>query len=860
MKIAHVSNYAPGFSGMYGTVRDLLKAERGLGHQAEIIDDADGYNILADRRDDITPVSSMYGYEADIICWHHAMYEDFYNEPHRNLVLFLHGTPEFNYFGEIYAAKERSLSLILGLANLKIPKAFVCMWKRHIPFWENLIQAPVNYVPIWANVQDFTLSPLEPDPNVIRIAMVDFWRVTREPFGLFAAIDYLRRTTNKKIEVNVWGLTDDLRAVDKAVVQWLVEDDIVTLCGNTRNVMQDIYHQNDLVLTMSTEETRVVREAYSCGMPVVCGRHGLHFTEYAEDCIHPQRLAEAIDRCHSDLCADVKATRNIYRNYAETYFDVQASAQRVVKIFEKVIEEHGSPNAPHVIKSEGVRMVAGIDDTANKIRDRIENGDNVCYVRCGDGDLLLINGADGESFHQNSPELREELTDAFTFKDPDFLVGSVAGMLNEKRMRNGLFARFEYDDTLRKVVEELRPGETLENPIALLYKFVFEPIWFVNFVRSCIHTSNVLFIGPESGEDSELLKAVFDWDEYISVPEKDAYYALDAEDKKLFEKIQQSVENHNLVICAAGMATRVIAKRLWAAGNKCAFLDIGSMVDCLLGNNTRTWIKMVREDVLPIYYDEFIGSKIEIAVLSHKHSAKTIRCFDSVANTMNNYHVWWVDNGSGDECVERVSVAAKKLADCDLVRIPNNVGFARGVNQALRRIIHADSSDYVLLLNNDAVLTKNCVGRMRLALEANGLSAIAPVASENNPHSLEALSAVCEGLPTFESDDMQVRADMLWKKFGTQCLVVENMISFFCCLLKRSAIEQIGLLDENLFAYGEDNDYCMRMRRMGHTIGIALGAYAHHDHGVTSNSLGKDWAEEKKKEAQIYLKKKYQLA
>ena len=174
MKICHVTNYAPGLSGMYGTVRDLLKTEREIGHEAEIVDDVDGYNILEVNRDDIIPVPSTYGYSADIICWHHAMFEDWFNEPHRNLVLFLHGTPEFNYFGEIHN-DERSLSLIIGLSNMKIPKAIVCMWERHIPFWENLLQMPVQYVPIWANIQDFKVSKLQPDPGTIKIGMLDFW-------------------------------------------------------------------------------------------------------------------------------------------------------------------------------------------------------------------------------------------------------------------------------------------------------------------------------------------------------------------------------------------------------------------------------------------------------------------------------------------------------------------------------------------------------------------------------------------------------------------------------------------------------------------------------------------------------------
>ena len=86
------------------------------------------------------------------------------------------------------------------------------------------------------------------------------------------------------------------------------------------------------------------------------------------------------------------------------------------------------------------------------------------------------------------------------------------------------------------------------------------------------------------------------------------------------------------------------------------------------------------------------------------------------------------------------------------------------------------------------------------------------------------------------------------------------MVSFFCCLLTRRAVEQTGLLDDNLFAYGEDNDYCLRLRRTGHRIGIALGAYVHHDHGATSKMFGADWKKDQVKKAQKYIKEKYALA
>lgn len=203
MKVAHVVNYAPSLSGMYGTVRDLVREERKRSINAQVIDDVAATHLYG--TDDITPVSPAFGDEADIICWHHAMFESWFNEPHRNIVLFLHGTPEFNLWTELNGG-DRALSLIIGLANMKIPKAIVTMWPRHVPIWESILNTKVQYVQPWTNLNDWNITRRPPDPNVIKIGMMDYWRLTREPFGLFMAIDWLKKHTDKRVQVNVWGL------------------------------------------------------------------------------------------------------------------------------------------------------------------------------------------------------------------------------------------------------------------------------------------------------------------------------------------------------------------------------------------------------------------------------------------------------------------------------------------------------------------------------------------------------------------------------------------------------------------------------------------------------------------------------
>ena len=330
-----------------------------------------------------------------------------------------------------------------------------------------------------------------------------------------------------------------------------------------------------------------------------------------------------------------------------------------------------------------------------------------------------------------------------------------------------------------------------------------------------------------------------------------------ASGKTVYEEIRETVKQHDVVICAAGMATRVLAKRFWKDGVRTTFIDIGSIADALASNDTRTWIRLVGADLVKSYSDVFMRRNTDIVVLTHGQEQVSKSCFESIRKHTNDYRVIWVDNGSTKESLDVVKASAATLKECDLIRSESNLGFSRGVNLALRKIFYERKSDYIALVNNDVIVPPDWLDHMITTMEANGFVALGPLTSENNPHALDALRKVVPDLPVFETKDTVERATTLWNQFGTRALEAGNMMSFFCCVLKRQAMEQIGLLDENIFAYGEDNDYFERMRRLGMKFGIGLGCYVHHDHHVTSAGFGANWIETRKREAAEYLKKKY---
>lgn len=372
-----------------------------------------------------------------------------------------------------------------------------------------------------------------------------------------------------------------------------------------------------------------------------------------------------------------------------------------------------------------------------------------------------------------------------------------------------------------------------------------------------IRNQNILFIGNKSTCENVLVQKTLNFTNYIELPERDAYYSLNENYELIKNKIEEL--QPTLVIAACGMATRIIAKRLFNDGVKVTYFDIGSIVDCLANNSTRTWIRMVGEDYRKNYEIAYFDRHVDIVTLTYKNEEVTKRCFESIKDNTSNYNMYWVDNGSGPESLADVRPVAETLENCELTMSDKNEGFSKGCNKALKKIMDKSKSKYILFLNNDVIVPKDWLEHMISSLEISGYDAIAPLTSENNPHSLDAIRPIVSDLPFFgDEDDVDKRSEVLWDKYGSKAFQCSNMISFFCCLVKREVVEKVGMLDENIFAYGEDNDYCKRMTMEGFKFGLALGCYVHHDHHSTSNLIyGHKWVEQKKREAGWYLEKKY---
>lgn len=190
-------------------------------------------------------------------------------------------------------------------------------------------------------------------------------------------------------------------------------------------------------------------------------------------------------------------------------------------------------------------------------------------------------------------------------------------------------------------------------------------------------------------------------------------------------------------------------------------------------------------------------------------------------------HVIVVDNGSDDDSLTRLTEEFGN--DVEIMASPQNLGFAGGNNLAIRRAL-AQGADLVLLLNNDTVVAPDLFKKLLAACMAHPNVGIfgARIYYHNVPNRLwYAGGKVMRwagrtrhlGFGKLDNPSYQRSRPVT---FITGCFM----------LVRRAVFEKIGLLDETLFLYFEDVDFCLRARRHGYAMLYAPGMVIWHKVGA----------------------------
>ena len=174
-----------------------------------------------------------------------------------------------------------------------------------------------------------------------------------------------------------------------------------------------------------------------------------------------------------------------------------------------------------------------------------------------------------------------------------------------------------------------------------------------------------------------------------------------------------------------------------------------------------------------------------------------------------------IDNASSDGSADAVAAEFRSI---ELVRNQDNVGFARAANQGIA-LAH---TPYVMLLNPDTEATPELLASQVTYLESHeGVWAVAPrlIASDGTVQTLAAGFAPTPWRAFLYF--LGISYVVPWPSAGFSISprinrpVDVDWLSGACLTVRREAIEKVGPLDSSFFLYGEDMDWCRRMRAAG---------------------------------------------
>lgn len=220
-----------------------------------------------------------------------------------------------------------------------------------------------------------------------------------------------------------------------------------------------------------------------------------------------------------------------------------------------------------------------------------------------------------------------------------------------------------------------------------------------------------------------------------------------------------------------------------------------------------------------------VNFRLSVIVVTYDSADHIAACLSSMeahaADERISLEIFVVDNGSSDDSL---TIAARESPDAIVWESPGNVGFAAACNAAIAR----STSDYILLLNPDCLYLRGSLALALQTLAADSSLGVLGCRLEKEDGTLD--HACKRSFPTpWDSAAYFLRLDRIFKsshRFGRYAgrsiaedePALVDAINGAFMLVKRSAIAEVGTLDERYWMYAEDLDWCWRFKERGYGV------------------------------------------
>jgi GT2 family glycosyltransferase len=213
--------------------------------------------------------------------------------------------------------------------------------------------------------------------------------------------------------------------------------------------------------------------------------------------------------------------------------------------------------------------------------------------------------------------------------------------------------------------------------------------------------------------------------------------------------------------------------------------------------------------------------KLSVVIVSYNVKHYVEQCLLSLRRALQGIdaEVIVVDNHSHDGTVDLIR---EQYPEVQVVASNHNLGFARANNIAIGQ----SESEYVLLLNPDTIVAEETIAECLQFMEdhprAGGLGVRMLMADGNDAKesrrglptpavAFYKMSGLCARFPQSRRFGHYYMGYLPWDE-PAQIEVISGAF----CLMRRAALNEVGLLDEDFFMYGEDIDLSYRLLKGGY--------------------------------------------
>ena len=222
---------------------------------------------------------------------------------------------------------------------------------------------------------------------------------------------------------------------------------------------------------------------------------------------------------------------------------------------------------------------------------------------------------------------------------------------------------------------------------------------------------------------------------------------------------------------------------------------------------------------------------VSVITVNFNHSHVTEALLASIADkcSYGAMEVIVVDNGSTDNPVPEWT---EKYPEVKFIRSEENLGFAGGNNLGIRQA----TGDYLFFVNNDTEFTEGLVETLVQTLDTHPeVGMVSPkIRYYDQPGVLQYAgftnmnfyTARTSCIGQYEQDNGQY--DGITGETG--------FVHGAAMMMRREAMDKVGLMPEVYFLYYEEMDWCERVRRAGYKIWVNMQALIYHKESVSVGS------------------------